>query len=320
MLKPLLVKLMYNRWFGIPAAVASYAAGAVPTSRKISVLCNFVPPRVRVDVPKRIADGRSFTMYGAGALDQVSRVMWWYGWDGYEKPMPDLFAALSLDSRCVLDIGSYSGFFSLIAATCSPAAHVYAFEPFPPPRAWLERNVAVNGLGGRIHIIPDAVSDQSGEATFYVPKSKTGLMETASSLNARHSPEHVDSIKVRVVTLDDFLDDQHCGPIDLMKIDVETFEDRVLRGGARSIRASRPFIFLEILTSADTGPLEAVRDDLGYVSGQLLPGGIEWQDRISASPHHYDHIFCPAEKVGRIEEVAASLGYRSTPARVGKSA
>ncbi len=312
-LKSSLVKMLGYRWCGKPAAVIAHSVGARSLSQKISILCNFVPSKVRVELPDQVAKGATFMMYGVGGLDQVARMMWWAGWDGYEKPMPDFFAAISRDARCVLDIGSYTGFFSMIAASCSATSKVYAFEPFPPPRGWLEKNVAINGLGGRIHVVPMAVGEAAGEAELFVPTTETGLMETASSLNAAFREDHLESIKVPVVTLDEFVVAQGCGPIDLMKIDVETMESHVLRGGHRVLTEDRPYIFLEVLLKADPAPLEEIRRDIGYVSGLLHPGGIEWQDRIVASPTHYDHIFCPVEKKDHFEQLAASLGYRQIP-------
>lgn len=140
-------------------------------------------------------------------------------------------------------------------------------------------------------VTSEAGSDQSGEADFFVPTTDTGLMESASSLNSDFRPDHSESFEVRVVTLDEFVAACGCGPIDLMKMDVKTCEDRVLRGGLRAINESRPYIFLEILMNAGPTPLEAVRDELGYVSAQLRPTGIEWQDRIVASPTDFNHIF-----------------------------
>ncbi len=310
-LKSSLVRLLQDRRIGGPAAWLSDRAGAVALSRKISIGCNYVPGEVRVRVPDRLGADRRFTMRGVGGLDQVARMMWWEGWDGYEKPMPDLFAAFSRGARGVLDVGSYTGFFSLIAATCEPMARVVAFEPFPPARAWLEANVACNHLGDRIRVVPFAVSDQPGEANLFVPTTETGLMETASSLNAGFCGSHLESIRVPVVTLDDFVAEHRCGPIDLIKIDVETLEPRVLAGARRILRDDRPMIFLEVLGPADPAALKAARDAVDYRSGLLRPDGIEWQDDIVADPRNLDHLFCPVEKVEAFEEVAETLGFGS---------
>ena len=42
--------------------------------------------------------------------------------------------------------------------------------------------------------------------------------------------------------------------------------------------------------------------------------GIDWRDRVEGvdqgRPYENNHILCPAEKQGQLEEMARSLGYR----------
>jgi FkbM family methyltransferase len=250
-------------------------------------------------------------MYGVGGLDQVARMLWWLDWGGYEKPLPDLLAALSRDARVVFDVGAYTGFYAMVAASCNLNAQVFAFEPYPTARAWLEKNIALNALAGQIHIVPYAVSDQAGEADFYVPTTETGLMETSSSLASEFHAEHLQVLKVPVLTLDGFKAQRGCGPIDLMKIDVETLEHRVLRGARGILLEDRPIIFLEILRGTDCAPLEFVRIEAGYVDGVLHEKGIDWRDQTVAMTRDElrDHMFCPAEKRGHLDAVAQSLNY-----------
>ena len=309
-LKRSIVRLLKHRVFGVPAAMACQAIGAEKLRRKISFECGHVPSTVQVDLPSHLADKGRFLMAGVGGLDQVARIMHWHGWDGYEKPMPDLFAATSRDTSCVLDVGSYTGFFSMIAATCSPKAEIYAFEPFPTARGWIEKNLAMNHLADRIHIAPVAVNDEAGEANLYVPTTNTGLMETASSLNAEfRGMDHLDTIKVEMVVLDDYLESHQAGPVGLMKIDVESLEHRVLRGARKTLKNDRPYVFVEILEGADVDAIDEVRRDADYLSGILHPGGIRWEVMPKANAEWHDHILCPIEKKGRIEELARAMGY-----------
>lgn len=129
-----LVDLCRIKPIGKAAAALARLIGSGEISRKISVLCDYVPSVVDVQIPAQIADGR-FRMGGADCRDPVSRDLWWKGGLKYESPFPEIFAACSLGSRCVLDVGSFSGLYSLIAATCSPTSRVFAFEPFPVARA-----------------------------------------------------------------------------------------------------------------------------------------------------------------------------------------
>src|SRR5262249_53615129 len=51
---------------------------------------------------------------------------------------------------------------------------------------------------------------------------------------------------VQVTTLDAFVAERGIRRLDFMKIDVEGFEERVLRGGERVLRELRPSILLEV--------------------------------------------------------------------------
>ncbi len=288
--------------------------GLAKTGSKIAVNCGFVPDIVNVEIPRKLTARGRFSMHSIGGQDQVARMMWFIGWDGYEKPFPDLFAACSRDAGCVLDVGSYSGFYSLVAARCNETSQIFAFEPYPTARAWLEKNIAVNGLSDRIRVVPSAVSDEVGEADFYVPTTVTGWMETASSLDSEFSREHLAVLKVPVISLDEFRRTGGCRQIDLMKLDVEACEHRVLAGAQTVLETDRPFIFLEILPSnKHTDVLETIRKKARYLDAVLHTGGIDWRDRTTWVDQHKeytnDHVFCPEEKKDRLEEIVRSLGY-----------
>ena len=52
--------------------------------------------------------------------------------------------------------------------------------------------------------------------------------------------------EVQVTTLDEFVAERGIERLDFMKIDVEGFEERVLRGGERVLRELRPHILFEL--------------------------------------------------------------------------
>ena len=60
----------------------------------------------------------------------------------------------------LFDVGSCVGLYALHAAR--RGAKVVAFEPDPGYRARLERNIQINGLGGRVAVVGWAVSDRKG--------------------------------------------------------------------------------------------------------------------------------------------------------------
>jgi FkbM family methyltransferase len=305
------------RPLGIPAAVVSYAVGATGLARKISRECDWTPGVVDVEVP---AGGR-FRMYSAGGRDQVARVLWYAGWEAWERPLPDLFGALARSSRCVLDVGAYSGFYSLLAATVNPSAEVVAFEPFPEARQWLHQNLTLNGLEARVRIVPAAAGDRDGRAELHVPVSDYGWLETACSLDPAGLPR-VAAIPVDLIAIDSWrsASGRISGPVDLIKIDAEGWEGHVLAGARRALAETRPVVFVEVLPVYVPGgrrfrpapEVEAIRQEANYLDGVLGEGGIEWRSVVEGVPYRNDHVLCPAERKADLEEMARSLGYQVT--------
>ncbi len=84
---------------------------------------------------------------------------------GEEKQFVRLLLAHMRPGEVLFDIGSCVGLYALHAALLG--AKVVAFEPDPSYRERLLRNVALNGLQGRIQVVEWAVSDHRGTETLY---------------------------------------------------------------------------------------------------------------------------------------------------------
>jgi FkbM family methyltransferase len=125
----------------------------------------------------------------------------------------------------VAEVGASMGLYAMaFAGRVGAGGHVTAFEPDPDSASALEANVGVNGWRDRVRVIRAAVGQCSGQVRF---ASARGL---ESRIEMR--PEVCDGvITVPMVTLDDALAGRR---IDVIKIDVEGFEQQVLQG-ARTI-------------------------------------------------------------------------------------
>lgn len=324
LLKRPILRALKQPSIGVPAAISCLAIGAPGLGRKISRECGYVPPLIDIEVPPSVSGGARFLMNGVGGRDQVARVLWLYGWDSFEKPMPDLFGACARTASRILDVGAYSGFYSLLGAICNPAADVFAFEPFPLIRETLLRNIALNHLDGRVRCIPAAVSDRGGTTEFFVPPNLDGWIETAASLDREFRDHHEQIIEVNVTTLETFrYSDGSCGPVDLIKIDAESVEHRVLAGGRRLLAEDRPIIFLEIIPGNAFCPqIEAIREKAGYEIAAIHTGGIDWRDHVegvdTGNPHASNQILCPAEKKDVLSGLVESMGYRVSRMEIGR--
>ena len=300
---------------GRPAAALAWRAGARRLSHKISGLCDYVPPIVTVELPAWAGPDKRFRMYGHGGRDSVARTLWRGGWWAFEPPMPALFAALARDARWVLDVGSYSGFYTLVATTVSPSARVLAFDPFPQAQRLIEANLELNNRGDRVRLLRGAASDKPGTAPLYIPEPATRMIETASSLGSEFRHHHQQVLEVKVTTLDEAVAENQATPVDLIKLDVEGVECAVLRGSAGLLREQRPVIFLEILPGFDDGTLDAIAAEFDYACGLLTDRELLWPEKVKAHPQFTNQVFCPREKVDQVGKVAAEVCAIGQPSR-----
>jgi FkbM family methyltransferase len=125
----------------------------------------------------------------------------------------------------VAEVGASIGLYALaFAKRVGASGHVTAFEPDPESAAALQANVNVNGWQERITVIRAAVGQSSGQVRFAAARGLESRIETRAEAGGG-------AITVPMVTLDEAL----CGRrIDVIKVDVEGFEQRVVEG-ARTI-------------------------------------------------------------------------------------
>jgi FkbM family methyltransferase len=134
-----------------------------------------------------------------------------------------------------VDVGANVGVFSTLIGTRIPGVRITAVEPFPPVRADLEANLALNHLD--ITVVGSAVSDAEGEATFEVLDR-----DVLNRLALSGSEGGGRGITVAVTTLDQLVGDD---PPALVKIDVEGAELSVMRGAERLLSEASPVLLFE---------------------------------------------------------------------------
>ncbi|MGH2530813.1 MAG: FkbM family methyltransferase [Thermomicrobiales bacterium] len=198
--------------------------------------------------------------YASMPGDFVGRSLYWRGLDGYEPETTRVFFALAQRSRVIVDVGANTGFFTLLACAANPHARVIAFEPVPRVFNRLNAQIALNGWAARCQTHRAAVSNRTGAITMHVP---AGDLPHSASLDP-HGFYGVagDLIDVPVRTID-----ESCAGIDgidLVKIDVEGFEDRVLAGMQGVLAAAAPAVIFEIIPHGPAAAVETALSRFGY--------------------------------------------------------
>ena len=120
-----------------------------------------------------------------------------------------------------LDIGSNMGYYSIMSSSFGFNS-IFAFEPLPKMISRIEENIKINELNNIIKIIPFALGDTNKEIIIFEKKDNIG---GSSILNYKNSSQ---SLKVNMITLNQFINDYSLKQIDVLKIDIEGYEDRVL--------------------------------------------------------------------------------------------
>lgn len=166
----------------------------------------------------------------------------------------------------VVDVGANIGMLTLHgSARVGPAGIVDSFDPNPDCceriRAALKRNQISN-----VRLHPLGLSDAPGRLTLSVLENHSG-MGTLAPVDERAFV--TDKVEVPVLVGDDILleDEKR---IAMIKIDVEGFEVRVLRGLVKTLQKFRPVVTTELIpqwlerAGSSVAELVTLMRDLGY--------------------------------------------------------
>src|SRR5262252_4403222 len=194
--------------------------------------------------------------YAARVNNDVFRLDYEYGarYDrgdrqAYEPTFYHPFVNRIRPGMTVFDIGAHIGLFGLGAAQrVGQSGRVVAFEPAPQTLAVLRRHVAYNGFERLIDVQPVVVSDSEQPVSFFVYQaSMAASMSRANveDLNPEQRTTPAQEVLVPALTLDAFCRERSMRP-DVIKIDVEGAEYRVLNGARELLANHRVTVLCEI--------------------------------------------------------------------------
>ena len=189
----------------------------------------------------------------------------------------------------VFDIGANFGYFGLLsaqrAAVQKRQPRIVLFEANPELIPYLEKSLSVNWFNETAKVENVAISDVSGSATLNVLKDYTG----SSSM---HTMEKLDSylghtmkveankqISMPTISIDEYCKKNGISSIDLIKMDIEGFEEKAYKGMKNIVKKSANLkFFIEFTKDGYENPEEFYKRmlaDFGYVylfgeNGQLV--------------------------------------------------
>jgi FkbM family methyltransferase len=145
------------------------------------------------------------------------------------------------DNPLIIDVGAHTGEsikrFRKIYNNCE----IHSFEP--QPKSFKKLNYLKNS---KTIINNFALGEKQDTKNFYIHNNdSTSSFYKFSNLNIKENNELIE--KTKIETLDEYVKKKNLGIIDILKIDVQGYEDQVLKGAVESIKHNVKIIELEII-------------------------------------------------------------------------
>jgi FkbM family methyltransferase len=176
------------------------------------------------------------------------------------------------DGGVFVDVGASVGALTLpVARLLAPSGRVVAVEASKRIADYLRRNVTANGLDDVVCCVRAAASDRDEPVDFYeAPIDHFGMGSIGTQFHARPST-------VPGRPLDEILAETGVRHVDVLKIDVEGFEAKVLLGATRLLHGDQsPLIVFEFADWAEArlphgkpGDAQRLLRDWGFKTWRL---------------------------------------------------
>jgi FkbM family methyltransferase len=298
-------------WFGLKRHVKRFLSLAAPHA-VLRTTTRFVPglrsgrlpaPAALHEVEGRVA-GATFVMLDPARCENAKQLYWGRG----RRPRPDdrlaldTVVALATDADAFLDVGAYTGLFTLAVSAAAPGVQVHAFEIVPAVADALVANLVRNGVDLRVAVHREGIGEDG--ATMRVPTGEGGSA-LPSFYSSRMRFDEGDLVPFR--SLDSVADMLPVGDRVVMKIDVEGTEDTVLGSGQAFLKDFRPDILCEVLPDADGAILDDLLAPPGLRPFLVTNSRLEERPAIVPDAEHRDWLFT-AREPGELAALGLPVG------------
>jgi FkbM family methyltransferase len=192
----------------------------------------------------------------------------------WEHDITHAWMSLIEQNTTIVDIGANFGYFGVLAAQISNRkSKVILFEANKNLVPYLRKTLMVNSFEECFTIENLAISDNKGEAKLNVLKdniasSSLHNIERINSFN-KLSQKVASTSSVKAITLDEYCKKNNINSIELIKMDIEGFEEKAYHGMKRIIATSPKLtLFIEFTKGAYEKPekfYNQMLKDFGHV-------------------------------------------------------
>ena len=191
------------------------------------------------------ADRRELSFEASDSM--VIRTVYWFGVQGYEGILADIWSQLCSESHSVLEVGGNVGLYTVIGARSTSGLYTVV-EPVPEIARVLQANLSRNGIT-RVELLQAAVipGPEIEDVELNVPdegcENPVGAhLMTGTEVRGRDSQR---VIKVQGLPFVQLLQGR-----DLVKIDAEGLEYALLACAEEQLKLHKPTLLVEVLPEA----------------------------------------------------------------------
>ena len=285
-------------WFGLKRFVKRFLALRVPNvflrlaSRGVpSLRSGRLPAPARLEEVTGRVGGVTFVMLDPARCENAKELFWGRGRrpQAHDRLALDSVAVLAREADAFLDVGAYTGLFTMAVTAYAPHVDVHAFEIVPAVAEALEANVRRNGIEDRVVVHREGVGDP--EKTMRVPSGEGGSA-LPSFYSSRMRFDEGRAVNFR--SLDSVAALIPDAARVVMKVDVEGTEDAVFRFGQTFLRTCRPDILCEVLHDvADGAALDGLLAVAALHAYLVTDSRLVRIDRVVPHPEFRDWLFTP---------------------------
>lgn len=209
--------------------------------------------RGRPNIVTKSIDGLTYELH----LDEVIDASIYFS-GSFEKKIEDLMDDLVLPGATAIDIGANVGYHTVrLARNTGVNGRVIAIEPTSWARVRLERNIELNGFE---NVLIQALGLSTGEEGNISVSFQSSYPLSGVPINVAE--------QVRLTSLDILLEELNIEKVDFIKLDVDGYEEKVVRGALQTLQGNHPVLLVEVTPSAplqETCGALSILEELGYV-------------------------------------------------------
>ena len=162
--------------------------------------------------------------------------------EGYEPMFWNRLMAEIREGDIIADVGAFVGVYTIaLARRAGATGKVIAFEPDVRNCAVLKKHITLNNVSPNVEVVDVAVGDADALLRFHAQADAESHVIAPDTFIAGEG-----SVEVQSKTLDNIFDNKQ---VDIIKIDVEGYEEKVLRGAQNILRRKAGYpraIFVEV--------------------------------------------------------------------------